>query len=346
MKLDPKSKSKHAADYGVDEKERTNVPTTTRKAVVKRATQKATRAAPVPSRRHLEHKPTTDTVELESDTELLIPKPWFFDDYVNRTLPSGKLDVEVVHYARLTHENILFMGPTGGGKTSCVYAYAAERQIKVVNIACNGGVDPNTLLGRWQIVDGDTIFVPSNVTLAMQGKLGPVIVLLDEFNMMPPRISPIFHGALDKRRIGTLAEMGNLTFDISEDCQFIASINVGYEGSRPLSYAMVNRFSWQLEFDYEPTIESKLVSCPTILKLADDLRAAHKAGEYTTPCSTNMLMELEVHALDMGFELAVMAFVNHFHTHERPSVHEMIVNYSYEIEQEITDLRTQEDGAK
>lgn len=272
-----------------------------------------------------------------------IPSPVFATDYVHRTI-DGALDTELLAYARTTKENVILFGPTGSGKTGVIYAYAAEHKTPIANIPCNGAIDPATLFGRpAAFADGSIGYIESDVTLIMRHG---GIIYLDEINFAPMRVMSVLHGCLDARRQITIPELGYETFDLSPDCQFIANNNPGYEDTKPLNKAFNNRFSVPLEWGYDADVESQLITVlPTLLEVADKVRARIDAGDLDTPLGTNKLREFEDHALDLtamfgpdnGMALATRMLVNGFKAHEREAVDNAITHFSARLKNEAAE---------
>lgn len=279
---------------------------------------------------------------------------------------NGHRDVDVLDWARKVHWNTLLYGPTGPGKTSCVYAYAAERGIPVVYVGCNGAVDPATLfvnpvlktadvnevfsmaidlaakLGKtWEHLSTDEQLRFLEVAGSIGGERAEMVVTevviviqcggilyLDEVNAMPPRIAMALHGLMDFRRGVTIPQLGNKLITAHPDLQIIATYNPDYHGTKPLNQAFKNRFGLQLPFDYDRKIEEKfIVGIPSLLDLADMLRKANQNGELETPVGPNMLMEFEQLAEGFGVEFAVTNFVNRFEAQERASVRKTITDF-------------------
>ncbi len=271
----------------------------------------------------------------------LVPDRRFREDYIPRTI-KGVEDLNILDHARDTEENVLLFGPTGPGKTSLVYAYAASRHLPLVCLACNGAIDPATLWGRPELrSDGrggtDIGYTESSiVTLIRHGG----VLYLDEINFAPPRIMAVLHGALDKRRQVTVPELGNETINLHPSCQVVASMNVGYNGTKPLNQAFKNRFPIKLMFDYEPEIEKKLVTfMPSLLEIARRLRASGANGDLETPIATNLLQEYQDHALRISTDFATEVFVNAFEEHERAAVADVMEHYADRLEREAKAAR-------
>lgn len=274
----------------------------------------ATTQAPVRTRRPA-RKAAAPTEHPLADR---IPKRWMADSYVSREF-DGVRDIDVLDTARKLKWNTLIYGPTGPGKTSCVYAYGAEKGIPVINIACNGAVDPATMFVQpvWN-EDGSVTNVESEVTTCI--RYGGILYF-DEVNSLPPRIAMVTHGLLDLRRTVTISQLGNLAIPAHADCQVIASYNPDYVGTKPLNQAFKNRFGLQLPFEYDLELEAQIVQAiPSLLDLAKMLRDSCDKGDIMTPVGPNMLLEFEVLAEQFGVDFAVSMFVNRFEVSERMAV--------------------------
>jgi nitric oxide reductase NorQ protein len=257
----------------------------------------------------------------------LIPGRWFAENedgepsYISRSF-DGFSDLDLLAYARSTQQNTLMFGPTGPGKTTCVYAFGAIHKLPVVNVACNGAIDPSTTFVRPVFAaDGSVQMVESDVLTVIR-KGG--ILYLDEVNFMPPRVASVLHGLLDDRRIITVAELGNEKIAAHPDLQVIATFNPDYEGTKRLNQAFKNRFAIKMEFNYDREVEEKLVTLTSLLDLAGKLRDAHDAGDIETPVSTNMLMEFERIAWDLNVGYAITNFLAAFASDERGAVSKVI----------------------
>jgi nitric oxide reductase NorQ protein len=266
--------------------------------------------------------------------DYLIPAKWFAEDYISRYFDTFK-DLDLLDYARRNRQNTLMFGPTGPGKTSCVYAFGAVQGIPVVNLACNGAIDPSTTFVRPVFAaDGSVQMVESDVLRVI--RLGGILYL-DEVNFMPPRVASVLHGLLDKRRTISIAELGNEKVVAHPDLQVIATFNPHYEGTKPLNEAFKNRFAIKLSFDYDRKVEGELVTITALLDLADKLRAAHAAGDVETPVATNMLLEFEQIAWDISVDFAITNFIAAFDQDERDAVQNVIDLHSQAIREQIQE---------
>jgi AAA domain (dynein-related subfamily) len=271
----------------------------------------------------------------------LIPEPWMTDEYIPRVI-DGQKDVDILDYARKSRQNVLIYGPTGSGKTSCVYAYAAANKIPLVYIACNGAIDPATMFSR-VITEKDGSFAYLQTDVVTGSRVGPCIILLDEINFVPAKNLAVFNGAWDKRRTMSIMEL-NLTFKVHPETMFVGTFNPDYEGTKPMNEATLNRFQIPLEYNYDPEIEKQLIlGIPVLLELAGKLRAMHP-GDIETPVGPNVLLEFEQIAWDVSVEFAIGNFVRRFKSYERSAVQNVMKNYQATIISQYNAAKSLEDN--
>lgn len=260
---------------------------------------------------------------------LRIPdKAKYYDTYVGRSI-NGVEDITILDEAAKSKFNTLIGGPTGSAKTSLVYAFAAYRGLPLVNIACNGAIDPRTLFGGWvPDADGGFKYEPGDLVLAVQH--GGVI-LINECNFAPPKILASLYGLLDRRRDLTVNEAAGsdhpTVVHAHDDCFIVADYNPDYIGTRPLSEAFINRFPVKLHWGYNRDVEDTLVASSVLQDMADSLRERHALGEISGTVPTNLLMEFLDIAENpkLGMEFAISNFVNSFPENERALVAELFL---------------------
>lgn len=272
----------------------------------------------------------------------LIPEQLFADEYISRKI-EGVRDIDLLRYARNARNNVLIFGPTGPGKTSLVLAYCATDKIPMVTVQCHGAVDPNTFWGGLVIDEATGAlkgWQDSEVTEVIRH--GGVLYL-DEVNFLPSKVSATFHGLLDKRRQITILDKGNEVIKAHKDLQVIVAYNPDYEGTRPLNAAFKNRFKIKVRFDYDEMVERQLLCLPVMMDLAAKLRQANKAGDLDTPISTNMLIEFEELAVDLGYPFAVNNFLNAFGEDERQAVGEAFELHSETIRAQLKQMEEMEE---
>jgi hypothetical protein len=81
-----------------------------------------------------------------------------------------------------------------------------------------------------------------------------------------------------------------------------------------------------------------LTCIPVMLDLARKMRLAFKNGDIETPVSTNMLIEFEELAVDLGYDFAVNNFLNAFAEEERAPVTEAFDMFSSEIKAQVAEM--------
>jgi nitric oxide reductase NorQ protein len=266
----------------------------------------------------------------------LIPEIAFADEYISRKV-GGIKDLDLLKYAKNARKNLLLFGPTGPGKTSLILAYGAKNKIPVVTVQCNGAVDPNTFWGGISFDEDGNIagWQDSEITQVIEHG---GIIYLDEVNFLAPKVAAVFHPLLDKRRQITIPELGNKVIKAHADLQVVASYNPDYEGTKPLNAAFKNRWPVKLKWDYDETVEKELLALPVMQEIAKKLRTAHNTGDLETPISTNMLIEFEELAIDLGYDFAVENFLNAFADEERQAVSEAFDLHSAEVQAQVKEM--------
>lgn len=261
----------------------------------------------------------------------LIPEMMYASSYLNREVLPGMQDFDVMNYALEQGDNIIISGPTGPGKTSMAMAFAARRRLPFYSVPSSDSFEPSQVFGKWNpLPDGRFGWVDGPGTrVARDGG----VMLINEINMLPPRMAAGLFALLDKRREITLldhdsevvrAHRPNCWCDLPEDeCKarwllIVADYNPGYEGTRRMNEALLNRFPIKLTFDYDSGIELALTKAPELLAIAEKIR--RDVTTYSAPVTTNMLMEHVRHHREAGLPFANMCFVNAFPDDERPAI--------------------------
>ena len=250
--------------------------------------------------------------------------------YVHRKV-YGVEDFKTFDKARANKINVLIYGPTGPGKTTAVEAWAAERGLRMATVSGNASMESRQLFGGF-IPDGNGSYgwIDGPVTDVVRN--GGVL-LLDEMNFISPKIYTTLYPLTDGRRSITLLDHMGETIVAHPDLTIFATMNPDYIGTTPLNFAMRNRFDIQLFWDYDDAVEAKLVKSKALLLLIKQLRAEAAKGQYETPISTNMVMELEafIEDTDLGYDFAVENFIAHFGSDEQASVRLVFQTHEHNI---------------
>lgn len=153
--------------------------------------------------------------------------------------------------------NIYISGETGLGKSTAVFGIADKFAKPVIRVNMSGATDLDDLVGGIRIVDGNTIFDPGPVAIAME--LG-AILLLDECDAGRPQVLIDLHPVLELK--GVLAKKARKMIYPAKGFQVIATGNskgVGdetgkYIGVNTMNHAFLQRFAASVEF-IPPTMQ-------------------------------------------------------------------------------------------
>lgn len=270
----------------------------------------------------------------------LVPNASYASKYFTR-VHDGVKDLDILEEAFENKNNVLIVGPTGPGKTTLVYAFAALKGLPLVNISCNGAIEPRSFLGGWTPTpDGSFAFIPADALLAIM--FGGV-VYADEINMSPPAINAILHELTDDRRSISVSDAAGSDFptfvEAHEDFFFVAAMNEGsgYRGTRDLNVAFRDRFGDTIYFDYVTEIERKLTKSKALIDFAVGVRSRIDVGDLVTPLSTRALIEFEDRALNpkLGFDYAVGNLSRKFKPEEREVITKLLELHSEAIKSEL-----------
>lgn len=249
----------------------------------------------------------------------LIPPRELAKRYVSRDVEGGVKDFELFDYARENHFPLLIEGPTGCGKTMAVEAYAASRRMRFQSVSCNAGVDPTQFWGR-VIPDGEGGFVWQDGVVTDMARHGGVL-LFNEINFLPERISTALFPLFDGRRMLNLLDHKGETIKAHDDLLLVMDMNPGYLGTRPLNAAFRNRQTIQTVWNYDPDVEKQLVPCDALRDIVAKIRASES---FDTPVSTNMMIEFLSHASYFGVPYACENFTNHFRQEDRIAIRQIL----------------------
>jgi MoxR-like ATPase len=265
--------------------------------------------APIPA-------PTAQSAQVELAR---IPDRKWADDYINRKIDGKITDFDLLDVAKTNKQNVLIRGHAGSGKTMCVLAWASARGYRYYNISANVGLEPSHLFGAWTPTETAGVFKWQDGAVTDLVRHGGVL-LLNEIDFMPERITTVLFGLLDDRREIQLLENGGEVIKAHPDLVVIGDHNPNYRGSRPMNQAWKDRFAHKLEFDYDKSIEKKLIKNASLLDVAQKLRDQAHKGEIDTPISTRGLMAFAKNVENVGLNYAINSYINGFADDEREAV--------------------------
>jgi nitric oxide reductase NorQ protein/cobaltochelatase CobS len=260
-----------------------------------------------------------------------VPDIKWSQKYINRKVIGDILDFDVLDVAMQNDQNVLIKGHAGSGKTMCALAYASARGHRYYNVSSHIGVEPSQLFGKWNPTsDGHFAWQDGAVTdLVRNGG----VLLLNEVNFLPERVSTVIFSLLDDRREIQLMDKDGEIVKAHPDLLVIADMNPNYRGTRELNQAFNDRFAHHLEFPYDPSIEKKLIPNSAIRDMASQLRVAFESDELTTPISTRSLVAFTRNIETLGLDYAVASYVQTFPAREQQPVKLVLDTHRFNIEQ-------------
>jgi len=262
-----------------------------------------------------------------------VPDQKWAKTYINRKIEGGILDFDLFDVAMSNHENILIRGHAGSGKTMSVLAYASARGYRYYNVSSNVGLEPSHLFGSWIPTESGTFTWQDGAVTSVVRHGG--VLLLNEIDFMPERITTILFGLLDDRRQIQLMENGGEVIEAHPNLLVIGDHNPNYRGSRPMNQAWKDRFHHKLEFPYDKAIEKKLIPSPSLLEIAEKLRVMSEKGEIDTPISTRSMVAFVNNVKQVNLDYAISSYVNGFLDDEQEAVRLVIETAKSQI---ATDL--------
>ena len=267
----------------------------------------------------------------------LIPNPVVAERYVPRDI-DGFMDLDAFETAVDLGENVLLQGPTGTGKSLAAKAFAARWGLPYVTVSMNAALDPATIWGRWTLTANKSLeWTWTNAAyVVMHGG----VLVLEEANTPAEDSVAAFFEVLSDSRILTVLDNGGEVIRVHAEAVIFATMNPGYAGTRPLSPAFGRRWTWPIEYPYSAAIEAELVDSPSLLGLANEIRANR---DITTDVGTPSLITFERTARAMSPLFAASRFITLFKPgRERDGVAITVGLYLDRIAAELEDTETED----
>jgi hypothetical protein len=268
--------------------------------------------------------------------------------YLSRVLPGGLTDIEALiqYFSNKGNgwaDNIALAGDTQSGKTMLVEVLAHHvakclgltKPVPVFTLSGSSSITDYDIYGQYRPVDGQTPVWMEGI-LALAARWGG-IAYIDEVNALPGNVTSALHPLLDDRRQfvnlrkPVLQSDGSYAPEVvnaNKNLWVICTYNPGYSGMAKTNEAFVNRFR-VLQWDYDRSVEKKLVTSPTVLLLGEALRTARSTRAINTPVGTSALVRLDQDLKTYNPEYALWAFCGSFtNATERSRVEEIIADRS------------------
>jgi nitric oxide reductase NorQ protein len=264
-----------------------------------------------------------------------VPTKEFIGHYIERSLVGNVKEQLMYDKAKKLKLNVLLEGGAGSGKTSSPIYYGYKNNQGVVVVSMSAGIEVGHFVGKTIIKnDGQVGWIDGVLVQAM--KRGDILVI-DELDFATPKIMQRLQDVLANRTLTLVENEGEVVF-AHPDFMVVATYNNGYRGSQKVNQAVLDRFKIKLMFDYDPTIEKQLIKSPTLLQLAEQMRADSIQGIYETPISLRLLLAFQELSNEINYEFAVENFLMGFTVDERPSVKLLLEAHRFNLEQELTGV--------
>lgn len=211
---------------------------------------------------------------------------------------------------------VLLIGETGIGKTTIVKHLAKKSDNRLVRVSINDQVGREDLIGKYGLVDGNTVWTDGPLLAAMRN--GEWIVL-DEINSARPEVLFALHSVLDDERSILLNEKDNEIVKGKKNFKVFCTMNPpSYNGVKNLNQALLSRFTIVNITVAEPAEEVKIIKDQSkvddavvnkLVSLAEELRTKKKEGQIDYFCSTRDLIQT-AQAVENGLRLEYAVLFN------------------------------------
>jgi nitric oxide reductase NorQ protein len=190
--------------------------------------------------------------------------------------PTGG-EATLFEAAHRRHLPVLLKGPTGCGKTRFVEYMAWKLGRPLVTVACHDDLSTADLIGRYLIVDDDTVWVDGPLTAAVRAG---AICYLDEIVEARKDTTVVIHPLADARRILPVEKRGEF-IRAPDGFMLVVSYNPGYQSVlKEMKPSTRQRFV-AIDFDYpDAAAEAAIVAAEGGVD-ADLARRLVKLGALT-----------------------------------------------------------------
>lgn len=273
--------------------------------------------------------PTEDII---GNYVIRIPSKEEVGHYIPRVI-NGVDEKTFWDYAITNGQNVLLEGQAGTGKSTSPEYDSYVRGQGCAVVGCSVGLEVSHLLGK-AIIDPTTGKPTWTDGILVQAMKNGDKIIFNEVDFAHPKVLQRIQDVAQQRKV-TLIENGGETVVAHPNFLLVATYNNGYRHSNKLNEAFLDRFI-KLRFDYNHEIESQIIKSPTLLELANQMRADSINGIYSTPISLRILNRFQDQVRKLNYEFGANAFVLNFTEEERPSVKLLLEAHRTKLEEELT----------
>ncbi len=193
-------------------------------------------------------------------------------------------------------------GPTGCGKTELLVQFFAGLNLPCVVVSAKSSTEPDDIMGRVQLREGNTVFVPGDLLKAYSK--GHAIVF-DEIDAYPSEVIMACHRMLERAVVtlddGTVVRPGkNLYMAATANTRGDGQGGDQYAATNVINIASLDRFEkWEMRYPIIEVEKEILVKAlpqhPVMLleamaKVAKDIRVSYVQGNCPVPISIRSLI--------------------------------------------------------
>lgn len=162
-------------------------------------------------------------------------------------------------------ENVLLVGGTGTGKTSCIVQLASRINQTVLRVNFNGETRMSDFLGKMQVLDGQTVWTDGILPLAMRHGHW---LILDEIDFADPSVLSLLHPVLEDDPCLVLKENNGEVIKPHPDFRIFGTANsIGamqdrsgaYTGTNQMNDAFLDRWNVILVPNLSPKEELRVL---------------------------------------------------------------------------------------
>ena len=244
-----------------------------------------------------------------------------------------------------TPDPLWISGPTGCGKTECLKNLFAALHIPTVIVSTKSSTEPDDILGRVQLRDGNTVFVPGNL---LEAYAKGYAIVFDEIDGYNPEVVMAIHRMLEHAVVtlddGTVIQPApRIYMAATANTRGDGQGGDVYTATNIFNLASLNRFE-KWEMTYPPAdVEIKILenafsgkldaqTFPAIVKTAADIRTAYQQGSCPGPISIRDLLRWGRKLIQSGTRKDVSpiyhsfdkAFGNGVDPHVRAMLHTLV----------------------
>lgn len=272
------------------------------------------------------------TDEIIGNYVIRIPSANDVGHYIPRVI-DGVNENAFWDYAISEGQNVLIEGPAGTGKSTSPEYDSYLRNQGCAVVGCSVGLEVSHLLGK-AIIDPNAGLPTWTDGILVQAMKNGDKIIFNEVDFAHPKVLQRIQDVAQQRKV-TLIENGGEVVVAHPNFSLVCTYNNGYRHSNKLNEAFLDRFI-KLRFDYNHEIEAQLIKSPTLLVLANQMRADSINGTYSTPISLRILSRFQDQVRKLSYEFGANAFILNFTDEERPSVKLLLEAHRDKLETELT----------